>query len=49
MEVVAPSSAPILVMVARSGTERLATPAPPYSMIVPHAALDGEDPQHFQD
>ena len=33
IEVVTPSSAPMLVMVARSGTERVATPAPTYSMI----------------
>ncbi len=32
MDVVAPSSAPILVMVARSGTVREATPGPAYSM-----------------
>ena len=48
MEVVAPSSAPILVMVARSGTESVATPSPPYSMILPNAALDREAAQHFQ-
>ena len=35
MEVVAPSSAPMLVMVARSGTVSVATPGPPYSMIFP--------------
>ena len=31
IDVVAPSSAPILVIVALSGTERLNTPSPPYS------------------
>ena len=34
-EVVAPSSAPMLVMVARSGTERVLTPSPVYSIILP--------------
>ena len=32
MEVVAPSSVPMLVMVARSGTDKLATPRPPHSI-----------------
>ena len=35
MEVVAPSSAPMLVMVARSGTVRVLAPSPPYSIILP--------------
>ena len=39
MEVVAPSSAPMLVMVARSGTLRVETPAPPHSMIAPTPPL----------
>ncbi len=39
MDVVAPSSAPILVMVARSGTERFLTPSPPYSRILPTPPL----------
>src|SRR3989338_2536921 len=34
-EVVAPSSAPIFVIVALSGTERLFTPSPPYSITLP--------------
>ena len=39
MEVVAPSSAPMLVMVARSGTLRVETPSPPHSMIAPTPPL----------
>ena len=39
IEVVAPSSAPMLVMVARSVADRLATPSPPYSMILPTPPL----------
>ena len=39
MDVVAPSSAPMLVMVARSGTERVATPGPAYSTILPTPPL----------
>ena len=35
MEVVAPSSAPMLVMVARSGTVRVFTPSPAYSITRP--------------
>ena len=35
MEVVAPSSAPMFVMVALSGTERVFTPSPQYSMTLP--------------
>ena len=35
MEVVTPSSAPMLVIVARWGTERLATPSPKYSNTLP--------------
>ena len=38
-EVVAPSSAPILVMVARSGTVRVFTPSPAYSIIFPTPPL----------
>ena len=34
-ELVAPVSAPILVIVARSGTDRVATPGPPYSNSFP--------------
>ena len=39
IEVEAPSSAPMLVMVARSGTDRVLTPSPPYSMILPTPPL----------
>ena len=39
MELVAPSSAPMLVMVARSGTLRVLTPSPPHSMIRPTPPL----------
>ena len=39
MEVVAPSSVPILVMVPRSGTDRVATPSPPHSIIAPTPPL----------
>ena len=39
MEVVAPSSVPILVMVPRSGTDRVAMPSPPHSMIAPTPPL----------
>ena len=35
MLVVAPSSVPMFVMVARSGTDRVFTPSPPHSMIAP--------------
>ena len=35
MDVVAPSSVPMLVMVARSGTDRVLMPSPPHSMIAP--------------
>ena len=35
MELVAPSSAPMLVMVARSGTVRVFAPSPPHSIIFP--------------
>ena len=35
IEVVAPSSVPILVMVARSGTDRVEIPSPPHSMMAP--------------
>ncbi len=38
-EVVTPSSAPMFVIVARSGTERVLTPSPPYSMTVPTLPL----------
>ena len=37
--VVAPSSAPMLAMVARIGTDRVSTPGPPYSMILPTPPL----------
>ena len=37
--VVAPSSAPMLAIVARSGTERVLTPGPPYSIIFPTPPL----------
>ena len=37
--VVAPSSAPMLQMVARSGTDRVATPGPPYSITLPTPPL----------
>ena len=33
IDVVAPSSVPILVMVARSGTERVLMPSPPHSIM----------------
>ena len=49
MEVVAPSSVPMLVMVARSGTDRVLTPAPPYSMTLPTPPLTDRMPQHLQD
>ena len=39
MEVVAPNSAPILVMVARSGTVRVFAPSPPHSMMAPTPPL----------
>ena len=39
MEVVAPSSVPMLVMVPRSGTDRVAMPSPPHSMIAPTPPL----------
>ena len=39
MEVVAPNSAPMLVMVARSGTVRVAAPGPPHSMMAPTPPL----------
>jgi len=39
IEVVAPSSAPIFVMVALSGTESVLTPSPPYSIILPTPPL----------
>ena len=39
IEVVAPSSAPMLVMVARSGTDRVLTPSPAYSTILPTPPL----------
>ena len=48
MEVVAPSSVPMLVMVARSGTDRLAMPSPPHSMIAPTPPLTRENPQQLQ-
>jgi len=35
-EVVSPSSAPMLAMVARCGTLRVATPGPAYSKILPN-------------
>ena len=49
IEVVAPSSAPMLVMVARSVAERLFTPGPVYSRILPTAALDRQAAQNLQD
>ena len=39
MEVVAPSSVPILVMVARSGTDNPAMPGPPHSITCPTPPL----------
>ena len=39
MDVVAPSSAPILVIVARSGTVNVFTPSPLYSIILPTPPL----------
>ena len=39
IDVVAPSSAPMLVMVARSGTVRVLTPSPEYSKILPTPPL----------
>ena len=39
MEVVAPSSVPMLVMVARCGTFRVAMPGPPHSMTAPTPPL----------
>ena len=39
MEVVAPSSVPILVMVARSGTDNPAMPGPPHSITWPTPPL----------
>ena len=39
IEVVAPSSVPMLVMVARSGTDRVLTPSPPHSMMAPTPPL----------
>ena len=47
-EVEAPSSAPMLVMVARSGTDRDLTPSPVYSMILPTPPFDGQAAQHLQ-
>ena len=38
-EVVTPVSAPMLVMVARSGTDSVSTPGPEYSMITPTLPL----------
>ena len=35
IEVVTPSSAPMFVIVARSGTDSVSTPSPPYSTIDP--------------
>ena len=35
MDVVAPSSVPMLVMVARSGTDRVRIPSPPHSIMAP--------------
>ena len=49
MEVVAPSSAPMLVMVARSGTVSVATPSPPYSMILPTPPFTVSSAQNLQD
>ena len=39
IDVVAPSSAPIFVIVARSGTDKVFTPSPPYSIILPTPPL----------
>ena len=39
MEVVAPSSAPIFVMVALSGTDSVLMPSPPHSMMAPTPPL----------
>ena len=47
-EVVAPSSAPILAMVARSGIVRLSTPSPGVFHHLAHAALDGQAAQQLQ-
>ena len=39
MDVVAPSSVPMFVIVARSGTDSAAMPGPPHSMIAPTPPL----------
>ena len=39
MDVVAPSSVPMFVIVARSGTDSAAIPGPPHSMIAPTPPL----------
>ena len=49
IEVVAPSSAPMLVMVARSGTDRVLTPSPRVLDDLADAALDGHLAQNFED
>ena len=49
MEVVAPSSAPILVMVARSGTLRLRDARAGVLDDLADAALDGQPAQHLED
>ena len=48
MEVVAPSSAPILVIVARSGTVSEDTPSPAYSTIFPTPPLTERDFEHLE-
>ena len=49
MEVVAPSSVPILVMVARSGTVNLFMPSPPHSMMAPTPPLTERICSSFRD
>ena len=48
MEVVAPSSVPILVMVARSGTERSAMAGPSHSIILPTPPLTERISSNFK-
>ena len=48
IEVVTPHSAPMLAMVARSGTVGNASPLPPYSKIR-HVAFGREDAENLED
>jgi len=48
IDVVAPSSAPILVMVALSGTVKLFTPGPPYFESLGHSSFHGEVTKHLE-